>query len=161
MKGTLSSTLKHSAKVHCPLFRRLTVLSIFNTVNVGDGAFSVDLTDAYLHVPIQPDGYKYLRLALEGKALEFRILPFDLNTAPRRFLQILHQLQPTQDITSLGVWFLLKKKNYSSTRKNKLYTKLTNKIDQQTLVTYKQATSFMVGPSESQTGPIATAYPRK
>ena len=31
--------------------------------------------------------------------------------------------------------------------------KLTNKICQQTLVTYKQATSLMVGPSESQTGP--------
>ena len=71
------------------------------------------------------------------------------------------QIQHTQDITSLGVWFLLKKKNYSSTRKNKPYTKLTNKIDQQTLVTYKQATSFMGGPSESQTDPIATAYPRK
>ena len=103
MKDALSSNLKHLANVHCPLFGMHTVLSIFNTVNVGDGTFSVDLTDTYLHVPIQPDGYKYLRLALEGKALEFRILPFDLNTAPRRFLQILHQLQPTRDITILRV----------------------------------------------------------
>ena len=38
--------------VYAPHFRMHTVASVLSTVSVGDWAFTVDLTDAYLHVPI-------------------------------------------------------------------------------------------------------------
>ena len=50
--------------VHCPHFRMHTVHSCLNVLNVGDWACSLDLKDAYLHVPIHPDSYKYLRFAV-------------------------------------------------------------------------------------------------
>ena len=52
--------------LEAPHFKMHTVASVLNTVCVGDWAFSVDLTDAYLHVPINPESRKYLRFALQG-----------------------------------------------------------------------------------------------
>ena len=76
--------------VHCPHFKMHTVNSAFNVLNVGDWAFSVDLKDAYLHVPLHPNSCKYLRFAVEDKVLEFKALPFGLNTAPRLFTRLAH-----------------------------------------------------------------------
>lgn len=76
--------------VDAPHFRMHTVNSVLNTIRVGDWAFSIDLKDAYLHVPMHPDSRKYLRFALSGEILEFRALPFGLNTAPRVFTRIAH-----------------------------------------------------------------------
>lgn len=76
--------------VDAPHFKMHTVSSVLSTVCVGDWAFSVDLTDAYLHVPMHPASRKYLRFSVEGRAMEFRALPFGLNTAPRVFTRIAH-----------------------------------------------------------------------
>jgi len=43
---------------------------------------SVDIKDAYLHVPIHPEYQKYLRLALLGKVYKFKVFPFGVATAP-------------------------------------------------------------------------------
>ena len=50
-----------------------------------DWAFSLDLTDAYLHVPIHPRSRKYLRFTLKGRVFHFRALPFGLSTSPYIF----------------------------------------------------------------------------
>ena len=59
------------------------------TVRPSDWTFSIDLKDKYLHVPIHPGSFKYLRLALSPtNVYHFRALPFRLNTAPLVFTQI-------------------------------------------------------------------------
>jgi hypothetical protein len=48
-------------------------------------AASIDLKDAYLHIPIQPRDQKWLRFKILGQAYMFKCLPFGLSTAPRVF----------------------------------------------------------------------------
>ena len=49
---------------------------------------SIDLVDAYLHVPIHPDHQKYLSFAYQGQVLRFRSLPFGLSPSPWLFTMI-------------------------------------------------------------------------
>ncbi len=50
---------------------------------------SIDLQDAYLHVPIRPSHRKYLRFALCGRVFQFRVLPFGLSSAPMVFTRLM------------------------------------------------------------------------
>ena len=50
---------------------------------------SLDLTDAYLHVPIHPTSRKYLHFALNDKIFQFRALPFGLSTSPYMFTHLM------------------------------------------------------------------------
>ncbi|XP_061589562.1 LOW QUALITY PROTEIN: nucleolar protein 14 [Cololabis saira] len=46
---------------------------------------SIDLKDAYFHVPIHPDHRQFLHFAFQGHAYQFAVLPFGLSQAPRIF----------------------------------------------------------------------------
>jgi hypothetical protein len=75
--------------INCPHFQMETVRQVRHAVEPEDWSFSIDLTDAYLHVPIHPKSYKYLRLALSKEEVYcFRVLPFGLNTAPLVFTRV-------------------------------------------------------------------------
>ncbi|XP_077331855.1 uncharacterized protein LOC143974400 [Lithobates pipiens] len=54
---------------------------------------SLDLRDAYLHIPIREDSQKYLRIAIlwgsQIRYLQFRALPFGLSSSPRIFTKVL------------------------------------------------------------------------
>ena len=43
---------------------------------------SIDLSDAYLHIPIHPISRKYLRFCHKSQVFQFTSLPFGLATAP-------------------------------------------------------------------------------
>jgi hypothetical protein len=64
-----------------PHFKMETNRSIRTSIHVGIWTTSLDLTDAYFHVPIAPPFRKFLRLALDGKVYAFRAVPFGLSTA--------------------------------------------------------------------------------
>ena len=49
----------------------------------GSVAVSLDLTDGYLHVPLRPNGRKFLRLAIGEHHFQFVSLCFGLASAPR------------------------------------------------------------------------------
>ncbi|MES9883340.1 MAG: reverse transcriptase domain-containing protein [Sedimenticola sp.] len=66
-------------------FKMETTRSIRDAIRPGDWAVSIDLQDAYLHVPIRRASRKFLRFVSEGKAYQFTVLPFGLSTAPRVF----------------------------------------------------------------------------
>ncbi|XP_072016970.1 uncharacterized protein [Amphiura filiformis] len=51
-------------------------------------ATSIDLKDAYLHVPIYPNDQKWLKFRVKDQTYMFRCLPFGLSTAPRVFTRI-------------------------------------------------------------------------
>ena len=66
-------------------FRMETQRKVRNAIRQNDWAFSLDLTDAYLHVPIHPRSRKYLHFTLKGQVFHFRALPFGLSTSPYIF----------------------------------------------------------------------------
>ena len=51
-------------------------------------ATSIDLKDAYLHIPINQDHQRWLRFHIKDQAYAFRCLPFGLSTAPRVFTRV-------------------------------------------------------------------------
>ena len=74
------SVLNHF--VYTQTFKMETQRKVKDAIQLNDLAFSLDLTDAYLHVPIHPRSRKYLRFTLGGRVYQFKALPFDLSTSP-------------------------------------------------------------------------------
>jgi hypothetical protein len=62
-----------------------TPTSITQALQQGDWTISVDLTDAYLHIPMHPSAWKFLRFVVWKRVYEFRALPFGLFPAPYVF----------------------------------------------------------------------------
>ncbi|XP_063770427.1 uncharacterized protein LOC134901984 [Pseudophryne corroboree] len=58
----------------------------------GDFMVSLDIKDAYLHVPIYPPHQAYLRFAVQDCHYQFQTLPFGLSTAPRIFTKVMAEM---------------------------------------------------------------------
>ena len=69
-------------------FRMETLATIIPTLTQGMWATSIDLKDAYLHIPIHPDYQHYLAFRYKHVDYEFEALPFGLATAPRVFTRV-------------------------------------------------------------------------
>ena len=54
----------------------------------GEWVVSIDLSDAYLHIPIHPNSRKYLRFCHKSQVFQFTSLPFGLATAPQVFTML-------------------------------------------------------------------------
>lgn len=63
--------------------------SILGGIREGDFLASIDLTEAYLHVPIRLEHRQYLRFCYAGRHYQYVALPFGLASAPRTFTKIL------------------------------------------------------------------------
>ena len=74
------SVLNHF--VYTQTFKMETQRKVKDAIQLNDWAFSLDLTDAYLHVPIHRRSRKYLRFTLRGQVYQFKALPFGLSTSP-------------------------------------------------------------------------------
>ena len=59
----------------------------------GEWVTSIDLTDAYLHIPIHPQSRKFLRFHHRGVAYQFTSLPFGLATAPLVFTSVVKEVK--------------------------------------------------------------------
>ena len=75
--------------IRIPKFKMETVQSIAPALQDSRWAVTVDLSDAYFHVPIHPKARPYLRFVCRGTVFQFRALPFGLATAPFVFTWIL------------------------------------------------------------------------
>ena len=60
-------------------FKMETVKSVRQAMRLNDWAVSIDLTDAYLHVPIHHQSRKYLRFVHEDHVYHFSALPFGMS----------------------------------------------------------------------------------
>uniref|UniRef100_A0AAV2KJJ1 Reverse transcriptase domain-containing protein n=1 Tax=Knipowitschia caucasica TaxID=637954 RepID=A0AAV2KJJ1_KNICA len=58
------------------LFRMLSTRQLLECVREGDWMTSIDLTDAYFHVPIVPEHRRFLRFAVGERNYEYCRLPF-------------------------------------------------------------------------------------
>ena len=79
--------------VHKEKFKMTTPRTVTNAMHKGDWAVSIDLKDAYFHVPIHVRSRRLLRFAISTndglRVFEFRALPFGLTSAPRVFTKVI------------------------------------------------------------------------
>ena len=81
-------------------FKMETVKSVRQSILVNYWAVSIDLTDAYLHVPIHPQSRKYLWFIFKDQVFQFTALPFGMSLSPWIFTKLMeviadHLGQPT------------------------------------------------------------------
>lgn len=73
----------------CQTFAMDTVKVIRAAAGNARWATSVDFSDAYHHIPIRPEHYRFLCFRVGGKLYWYIALPFGLSTAPRLFTDVL------------------------------------------------------------------------
>ena len=79
--------------LHVPPFKMETAEVIRASLQAGKWVASIDLTDAYFHVPIHQKFKKYLRFHVQGQAYQFRALPFGIATAPLEFTRVVKEVK--------------------------------------------------------------------
>ena len=72
-----------------PHFKMETNRSIRDSILPGMWTTSLDLSDAYFHIPISPVFRKYLRFVWNDQVFQFKALPFGLAIAPLVFTKVL------------------------------------------------------------------------
>ena len=70
-------------------FKMENLSTLKSLLNKGDYMINIDLTDAYLSVPIHQTSQRFLRFMWQGKSYQFTTMPFGLNVAPRIFTKLL------------------------------------------------------------------------
>ena len=74
--------------ISAPHFRMDTIKDVSSLLRPVDFCASIDLKDAYFHIPIHPQSTHLLRFVWKGKVYEFLVVPFGLCTAPFIFTKI-------------------------------------------------------------------------
>ena len=77
-----------------------TSANLRHSIQKRDWVISVDLTDAYLHVPIHQLLRKLLCLCYQDEVFQFRVLPFGLSVSPRVFTRVVDAMMA--HVRSLG-----------------------------------------------------------
>ncbi len=70
-----------------------TTEAVREALQVGDWVASVDLTDAYFHIPIRVSSRKYLRFTHRGVVYQYQVLPFGICTAPLIFTLVMREVR--------------------------------------------------------------------
>ena len=82
--------LKHFNRyMHIPSFKMPTLKNVWQLIQQGDFAFSLDLQDAYLHIPIVKHHCHFLHFVWHNVPYQWKVLPFGLATAPRVFTSLM------------------------------------------------------------------------
>ena len=72
-----------------PHFKMETLESIRLSLQKGDWMTSLDLSDAYFHIPIHRRSRRYLRFVFDSKVFQFQALPFGLSVSSYVFTRVL------------------------------------------------------------------------
>ena len=82
----LSTLNRHMVVPH---FKMETQGCVRSAIRSQEWTVSIDIRDAYLHVPMHQAVCKYLRFVVNKKVYQFTCLPFGLATSPREFTKLL------------------------------------------------------------------------
>ena len=93
--------------VKIPTFKMESIQSVWTQLLPGNFTFSIDLTDAYFHVPVHPDYRKYLRIVHRGRVYQFKALPFGLSTAPYLFTKIMSEVKAIVHVQGIQLFLYL------------------------------------------------------
>ena len=88
-------------------FQMETIQSVLLSVRQGDWMASIDLTEAYLQVPIHPSSRHLLRFVFRDQVYQFKALCFGLSTAPQVFTRVMAPVSAI--LHSMGIrmrWYL-------------------------------------------------------
>lgn len=121
-------------KINCPTFKMLTVSKVRNSIPAGSLFTSIDLSDAFHHIPIHPRFQKFLAFTHEGKLYFFQSMPFGINIGPRIFslvvtevLKLLHK-QGVSASVYIDDWLLWDRSPTDLSRNTLLAVKLLKKL---------------------------------
>ena len=78
--------------VICNPFKTETPRSVLAATRPGQWMTSVDLTDAYFHIPIHKDSRHLLRFSHMGQIWQFNAIPFGLSTSPSVFTRVMRPI---------------------------------------------------------------------
>ena len=70
-----------NCSLHIPSFKMPTNRHVWQHIQWGDYAFSIDLKDAYLHIPIVKHHHQFLSFFWQNMPYQWKVLPFGLGTA--------------------------------------------------------------------------------
>ena len=70
-------------------FTMETPQTVQQALRKGDWLISLDMKDAYFHIPVHPQSRKFLRFMFDGVIYQFKALCFGLSTAPQVFTRVL------------------------------------------------------------------------
>ncbi len=80
-------------------FKMLMHRRMIKCIQPQDWFAAIDLKDAYFHVSILPRHRPFLRFAFEGRAWQYRVLPFGLSLSPRVFTKVVEgALTPLREV---------------------------------------------------------------
>jgi hypothetical protein len=88
MRPILNLKKLNVAHLDTPYFRMETMEDVRHALRPGDWAASIDLRDAYFHVPLHPSTRKYMCFRWKGRLFRFCVLPFGLSPAPKVFTSL-------------------------------------------------------------------------
>ena len=74
--------------IHIPSFKMPTLKHVQQLLQHGDYAFSIDLHNACLHVPIVKHHCHFLHFVWHNVPYQWKVLPFGPATAPRVFMSL-------------------------------------------------------------------------
>ncbi len=81
------------------LTHRCMIKDWSSSIQPQDWFAAIDLKDAYFHVSILPRHRPFLRFAFQGRAWQYRVLPFGLSLSPRMFTKVVEgALTPLQEV---------------------------------------------------------------
>ena len=90
-----------------PSFKMETIKKVVQNVLGSLWGASVDITDAYLHVPIHWDFHKFFAFVLGGKIYVFQVLPFGLSPAPWAFSRVMKPIKSSLRVRGIIVFSFL------------------------------------------------------
>lgn len=90
-----------------PPFKMKSLGTIISVLKEQDWMASIDLAEAYLHVPIHLPHHRFLRFAVENSHFQFWCLPFDLCSATRTFSKVLSAVIATLRVKDIQVFHYL------------------------------------------------------
>ena len=73
-------------------FRMETLSVILPQLSASDWAVSIDLKDAYLHIPIHPLSRRFLGFQFLGRTFQYKVQPFGLKDSPWVFTRVVATL---------------------------------------------------------------------
>ena len=92
--------------IRCDHFKMTTITQVRTLLSRGPFTCSLDLSDAFWHIPIAPHFRPYLAFALGRRRFRFKAMPFGLNIAPRIFTKLANcivKISAPERNTSCGI----------------------------------------------------------
>jgi hypothetical protein len=93
--------------ITAPKFRMASVSTMAKMIQDGDWATSIDLKDAFFHVPIHRLHMWFLRFIWRGTSYQFRSCPFGLLPAPSTFTRLTRPILHWYRLQGMRVIFFL------------------------------------------------------